>query len=724
VQVIKKKLKKAKKIPKKLIFIFTFLIVLLIPFYIYFLKDLPSPTKLGSSSNPQSSQIYDKNGKLLYNIYRSKDQTFIPLSQIPKQIQQATIAIEDRNFYSHGAIDLKGITRAAYSIIFHKELQGGSTLTQQLVKNSLLSQERTITRKIKEVILAFATEFLYSKNKILEMYLNQTPYGGTAYGIEAAAQTYFGKKAKELNLAESALLTGLPEAPTAFSPFGSHPERAKQRQFQVLQAMYEEKYITKEQKEKAEKEPLNYKRFSTSIKAPHFSLFIRDLLIKKYGEKIVEEGGLKVTTSLDLDIQDMVQATVAAEVKSLKSYRVSNGAAMVSNPSTGEVLAMVGSRNYFDTDIDGNVNVALSLRQPGSSIKPINYAVGLINGYSPATPFIDQKTCFPNQGGKNYCPVNYDGKFHGIVSMRDSLGSSLNIPAVKMLKANGIKNMIATASAMGITTFKNPDDYGLSLTLGGGEVTMYDMTQAFGVFATGGYKVDLHPILKVIDKRGKTLEEYIPPKSPIFGKKVLPDGVSFIISDILADNNARLIAFGSNSELRIPNQIVSVKTGTTNDYRDNWTIGYTPSYVVTTWVGNNDNTPMSGLVSGITGAAPIWHEIMVRLLKDKLPQSIQRPSNVIQKSVCSLSGSLSSSKDSPSGCQARYEYFIKGTEGKYANISNQQVWIDKDTQDLPPPGKTDNLELKEQQIITDLTGDKYCLNCPHPSPTLTPSPTP
>jgi penicillin-binding protein 1C len=720
--IIRKRLKKTRKITKIILAFIAVLIVLAIPFYFYILKDLPLPTKLTSSSNPQTSQIFDRNGKLLYNIYRSKDQTFIPLSQIPKQVQLATIAIEDKNFYNHGAIDLRGITRALYSIVFHKELQGGSTLTQQLVKTSLLTPERTITRKVKEIILAFATEFLYPKGKILEMYLNQVPYGGTAYGIEAAAQTYFGKKAKDLDLAESALLAGLPEAPTAFSPFGSHPELAVERQKRVLQAMFEEGYITKTQREKALKESLDYKRFATSIKAPHFSLFIKDLLIKKYGERAVEEGGLKVTTSLDLDVQDLTQATVSAEVASLKGYRVSNGAAMVANPATGEILAMVGSRDYFDTTIDGNVNVALALRQPGSSIKPINYAAGLSNGYSAATPFIDQKTCFPNQGGKNYCPVNYDGKFHGIVSMRNALGSSLNIPAVKMLKANGVRTMIATASAMGITSFTNPDDYGLSLTLGGGEVSMYDMTQAFSVFANAGYKVNLHPILKVVDKHGKTLEEYQPPKSPIFGTKVLPEGVAFIISDILADNNARLIAFGPNSELRIPNKIVSVKTGTTNDYRDNWTIGYTPSLVVTTWVGNNDNTPMSGLVSGVTGAAPIWHGIMATLLQNKDPQTIQRPSNVIQKSVCYMSGAPSSSKDSPSGCTAGFEYFIKGTEGKYATIQSQQVWIDKDTQDLPLPGQTDNLELKDQQVLIDLTGDKYCLNCPHPSPSPAPAP--
>ncbi|PIZ97467.1 MAG: hypothetical protein COX78_04510, partial [Candidatus Levybacteria bacterium CG_4_10_14_0_2_um_filter_35_8] len=388
-------------------------------------------------------------------------------------------------------------------------------------------------------------------------------------------------------------------------------------------------------------------------------------------------------------------------------------------------------KNYFDKEIDGNVNVVISLRQPGSSIKPINYAVGLIHGFTAATPFVDQQTCFPNQGGKQYCPVNYDRRFHGVVQMRYALGNSFNIPAVKMLKVNGIPSMIATASAMGITTFKDPDDYGLSLTLGGGEVTMLDMTQAFGVFANGGYKIDLHPILKITDRNGKILEEYKPPANPIFGKKVLPPGVAFIISNILADNNARMIEFGPNSELKIPNKIVSVKTGTTNDFRDNWTIGYTPSFVVSTWVGNNDNKPMSGLASGITGAAPIWNVIMTYLLKDKPDESMQKPADVIQKAICGLSGSLppqnqpgqDPQKDAgQQTCQTRFEFFVKGTEGNNLGIKKENIWVDKDTKAMPPPGKTDNLELKESQIIVDPTGDRYCLDCAHPTPSPTPTP--
>lgn len=716
---------KLRSLSKIKLALFTTLLIFCALFYLYILKDLPLPTKLSSGSAAETSLIYDRNGKLLYNIYDQRNQISIPLSVIPAHVEEATIAIEDKNFYHHGAIDLKGMARAAVSIVFKQQIQGGSTLTQQLVKNSLLTQERTVPRKIKEILLSFATEFLYSKDQILELYLNQTPYGGPAYGIEAASETYFGKHAKDLTLAQAALLAGLPQSPTRYSPFGAHPEFAKARQLEVLKNMVEAGYITEAEREKAAKEELKYKTIATEIFAPHFVLYIKDLLVEKYGEKVVEEGGLRVTTTLDLSVQEAAQASVAAQIDSLpRSYHVSNGAALVTNPGTGEILAMVGSKNYFDTSIDGNVNLTTSMRQPGSSIKPINYAVGLINHYGASTAFIDQKTCFPNQGGRSYCPVNYDGKFHGLVQMRYALGNSFNIPAVKMLKVNGIPAMIATASAMGITSFKDPINYGLSLTLGGGEVKMTEMATAFGVFANGGYRVNLHPILKVVDKKGKVLEEYSPPKSPIFGKRVFDSGVAFIISDMLADNGARLEAFGPNSQLRITGKAVSVKTGTTNDYRDNWTIGYTPSYLVATWVGNNDNTRMSGVVSGITGAAPIWNDIMSYMLEGKPDQPPSRPSSVVQKKVCIDTGFFPSGEQS--SCATRLEYFLVGVEPKFGTISKKGVWVKKDSKEIPKPGDTDNLELSDSLVYVDPTGDTYCLGCAHPSgiPTVSETPAP
>ena len=708
---------------KKKIWFLTFIILvvgLIAATYFFILKDLPLPTRLNNANAPQSTQIFDRNHELLYTIYAVKNQNFVSLSQIPKYMQEATIAIEDKDFYKHGAIDFRGIFRSLVSIIIHKELQGGSTLTQQLVKNSLLTPERTILRKIKEVILSFATEAIYSKDKILEMYLNQIPYGGTTYGVEAASQTFFGKNVKDLTLAQAALLAGLPEAPTTNSPFGSHPEYAKQRQEIILNDMYEQKYITQKQRDAAIKEPLKFQNFANNISAPHFVLYVKDLLIQKYGEETVEEGGLQVITSLDSKIQQETQNDVTQNVDGLKGYHVSNGAALVTNPATGEILAMVGSKNYFDEKNDGNVNVTLALRQPGSSIKPINYVVGLIKGYTAATDFIDGPICFPTIQNQQYCPVNYDGKWHGVIQMRYALGNSINIPAVKMLELNGVPAMIATASAMGITTFTQPERYGLSLTLGGGEVTMLEMAQAYGVFANNGYRISLHPVLKVTDSHGKVLDGYNPLSSPIFGKKILPEGVSFIISDILADNNARTMEFGANSALRVANQTVSVKTGTTNDLRDNWTIGYTPDYVVATWVGNDDNTPMSNIASGITGAAPIWHDIMTYLLKDKIPHPFSRPPGVIQKKICSLSGLVPPPDGTPNRCETRFEYFISGTEPIKVDDSTQTVSVDKSTQDLAKPGQTDNVEQKPEVVIKDATGENYCVTCLHAYTTPTP----
>jgi 1A family penicillin-binding protein len=689
--------------------------------YLFIIRDLPSPTRLNNPSNiPESSQIFDRNGTLLYTIYSDVNRTEIPLEEIPKHVQNATIAVEDRDFYEHGAIDIRGITRAFVANVTGKPIQGGSTLTQQLIKSSLLTPERTVERKIKEIILAFATEIIYSKPQILEMYLNQIPYGGTAYGIEAASKTYFGKSAKDLTLAEAALLAGLPQSPTLYSPFGSHPEYAKDRQELVLRRMREQGYITRAQEEKAKKEKLVYKNVSDKIKAPHFSLYVKDLMEKKYGKKFTEEGGFKIKTTLDLPTQEFAELAVASEVAKLQRARVSNGAAVVTDPASGGILAMVGSKDYFDSSIDGNVNIALAKRQPGSSIKPINYAVGILKGYYPATVFIDKQTCFPaTDGGRPYCPRNYDGKFHGAVTMRESLANSLNIPAVKMLKLNTVESMMATASAMGITTFTDPERYGLSLTLGGGEVTMLDMATAFGVFANKGYRVNVNPIIEVKDANGKVLEKGNS-KSAIFGKRVLPEEVTFMISDMLADNQARAMAFGTNSVLNIPGQYVSVKTGTTNDYRDNWTVGYTPKYLVITWVGNNDNTPMGAVVSGVTGASPIWNDIMTHLLEGQKTTPLTPPKNVVRLSVCKNSGLFPAPGAT---CETRADYFIRNMLPKRRDPGRTAIFVDKGTQDIPSDSKqTENLEPKEQYIITDDTGDRYCLDCPRPS--LTPSPTP
>jgi len=717
-------------------FIFSFFIFL---FYFFILKDLPFPTTLSSREIPQTTRILDRNDQLLYNIYTEQNRTMVKLAEIPLQLRQATISIEDKDFYKHGGFAYSGIVRALKEIIINHQLQGGSTITQQLVKSALLSPERTIQRKIKEAILSFFVDKIYSKDQILEMYLNQVSYGGTAWGVEAAAQMYFGKPVKNLSLAECALLAGLPAAPTYYSPFGAHPELAKTRQAEVLRRMTEDGYIPSSQAKKAKDNQIVFQRQATNIKAPHFVMYVKDQLVKKYGEKLVEQGGLKVTTTLDLDLQNFSQDTVASEVADLKDLNVGNGAVLVTRPPTGEILAMVGSKDYFATDEDGNVNVTTSLRQPGSSIKPINYAVGLSSGkITPASLFLDIPTCFQIVGQPLYCPQDYDGKFHGPVQMRFALGNSYNIPAVKMLDLNGVDSMIATASAMGITTFKDPSKYGLSLTLGGGEVMMTDMAVAFGVFANTGIKKDLVSILKVQDNQGKVLEEYkqgfssnkdpnlqkeltklsSPSVLQIDGPRVLSAEVSFLISHILLDQNARSAAFGE-SYLPIAGHAVSVKTGTTDDKRDNWTIGYTPNFLVVTWVGNNDNTPMNQwLTSGITGAAPIWNKIMRHVLRNQPDLWPKKPDGIVGATICQISGKL----PDDSNCPTRFEYFIQGTVPTETENLKRNIAVEKDSgreislvqapagePQIPP----DRIETKEKQVVSDWFTPEYCLDCPH-----------
>lgn len=697
-----------KKHPKQTIAAVTVTLIFFTGFFSIF-GNLPSPTKLNSDNFPVSTKILDRNGQILYEIYADQNRTPINIQDLPDYVLKATISIEDKNFYRHFGFAWEGITRAFLNTIFKKNLQGGSSITQQLVKTTLLTPERTIKRKIREAVLALTTEIIYTKDEILEMYLNHVPYGGTAYGIEQAARLYFNKSAKNLTLAEAALLAGLPQAPTRYSPFGPEPQSSLERQKQVLQRMLEDNHISRQQLETALNQKLAFAPQTQNILAPHFVLYIKQLLVDKYGQQLVEKGGLRVTTSLDLDIQKMAEEIVATETAKLENMSVSNAAALVTKPRTGEILAMVGSKDYFNIDIDGNVNITTSLRQPGSSIKPINYAVGLIKGHNPATMFLDVPTCFNIPGQPLYCPKNYDFTFHGPTQMRFALGSSYNIPAVKMLAANGVDAMIATASAMGITTFNDPSRYGLSLTLGGGEVKMVDMAVAFGVFANQGLKIDLTPILKVETYQGEILEAIDLQNELPAGQKVIPPEVAYLISHILLDNNARTAAFGYSSELVIPDHAVSVKTGTTDDLRDNWTIGYTPSFLVAAWVGNNDNTPMNPyLVSGVSGAAPIWHDIMAYILKDEPDQWPNKPENIIGLQICNLSGLLPN-PESP--CETRFEYFIKDQLPPNEGAIKQNLWIDKDTKKPPVEGKTDNLELQEHIILSDPVQKNYCLTC-------------
>jgi len=630
--------------------------------FIIFSKDLPSPNRLTDRQVSLSTKIYDRNGALLYDIYGDENRTLITLDQMPDLVKQSTIAIEDKNFYTHQGFDPVGMVRAVFNIATRGDLQGGSTITQQVVKNTLLTQERTILRKIKEFILAVQIEARFTKDEILQMYFNETPYGGQAIGIQAASENYFGKNASELNLAEASLLAGLTPAPSKYSPFRD-PELAKWRQGEVLRRMREDGYITREQEEEAKNVQLTFKPEGSQIKAPHFVMYVRELLAERYGDTLVETGGLRVTTSLDLSLQDKYQQIVASEIERDRGFRVSNGAVAAMNPKTGEILAMVGSRDYFATDIDGQFNVTTSpSRQPGSSIKPLMYATSFKQGYSPAFTLIDEPTTFNMPPGQPpYQPQDFAGKYHGILSVRTSLGNSKNIPAVKMLSLIGVPNLLNTAHEMGITTLTDPDRFGIALTLGGGEVKMLDMITAFSVFATGGIRHDPVAILKVTDHNGQVLEEFHPNE----GVRVLSEQEAFLVTNIISDFNARTLTFGGGSQLglNIPGHTVAVKTGTTNDNRDNWAFGFTPAHpdspvaiTIGAWIGNNDNSPMNP--NFFAGSARIWNQAMIHYLSDKPNVAFNRPGGIVEGCVDNLSGKAPGPY---TGENLRCDLFIQGT---------------------------------------------------------------
>lgn len=620
----------------------TIIIVFIYQGYV-FVKNLPNPASIGKLNYPLSTHIFDRNGKLLYEIYREQNRTPVSLKDLPLHVYQATIAIEDKDFYKHGGISIiSGIFRAIKDMVIQKNLQGGSTITQQLVKSALLTPERTIERKTKEIILAIWTEQLFTKDQILEMYLNQVPYGGSSYGIEEAAKVYFGKQAKDLTIEEAALLAGLPQAPSLYSPH-VNPELALDRRNEVLQTMKTQGYINEESFQQAIAKKIEIIPPKTAIKAPHFVFYLKSRLESLYGIKEVEEGGFRVMSSLDLDIQEQTEKILKEELEKIKNLNVSNGAILVTRPQTGEILAMVGSVDYF-AQPSGAFNVTTALRQPGSSIKPIMYSLALQKNYTAASIIDDSPIVFNIAGSESYKPVNYDGKFHGRVPLRYALANSYNIPAVKTLSSIGVDNFISHSSKMGISTWFDRTRYGLSLTLGGGEVTMLDMATAFGVLANLGYKTDLTSFIKVEDVGGSILREMSTYKS-----RVLDEGVAYVISDILSDNFARQWAFGPHSQLEIPGYKVAVKTGTTNDKKDNWTIGYTPDFLVAVWVGNNDNRPMNPyLSSGITGAAPIWNRVMSYVLKKYSSGNswYTMPDDVVSKACY----------------YGKTEYFLRGTE--------------------------------------------------------------
>lgn len=626
--------------------LFSFFVIFLPLLFVIFASQLPNPYSMSINSIPKTTKIYDRNGNLLYEVYANQNRTIVKLSDVPSYLKNATIAIEDKDFYEHPGFDIRGIIRAAYNNFKNKELQGGSTITQQLIKSAFFSPQPTVTRKVKEIILAFVAEQVFTKEKILELYFNYVPYGGTAWGAQAASEIYFGKDVSELDLAESAFLAGMPKAPSIYSPYNGE-KLWKNRQKEVLDAMEKSGYISKKEAEDAYKKELLFNNPSVPIKAPHFVMYIRDYLIKKYGFNEVERGGLKVITTLDLDVQEMAEKIVLEEVENNKYLNINNGAALITDPKNGDILAMVGNHNYFDMENGGNVNVTTSLRQPGSAIKIVTYSLALSSGFTEATILDDSPLVIQSVEGP-YIPVNYDGKFRGRIPLRLAFANSLNIPAVRVAQRVGVDNIISFGKKMGIKSWSNSNKYGLSITLGAVETTMFDIARIYGTIANEGKLSDTDPVLEITDSEGNVVY-----KKNSFEKQIVDSGIAFVISDILADNRARSIEFGLNSPLNIEGHRVSVKTGTSDYKKDNWTAGFTKDYVVVTWVGNNNNSPMSQyLASGITGAAPMWNKIMTSLLKDKQDDLLIIPDNVVQKY-----------------CYGYNAYFVKGTE-KSANCGS------------------------------------------------------
>lgn len=620
----------------------TILLFFILQLY-FFTVSLPSPRSIGKVNFAQSTHIYDRNGKMLYEIFRDVNRTTVNLEKLPKYVSQSVIAIEDKNFYSHNGVSLfGGIFRAIKDTYLYKDLQGGSTITQQLVKTALLSPERTVERKIKEIIISLWAETMYSKDEILEMYLNQVPYGGSAYGVEEAAKIYFGKTADLLTLSESALLAGLPRAPSIYSPF-INPELSLKRRNQVLDAMLDQNIISIEEYNKAINEKVNIRPPTVNLRAPHFVMYVRQLLEDEFGVTKVQEGGFNVQTTLDLDIQKFAERVLSEELKKLEPLNASNGSVIIMDTKTGEIVSMIGSVDYYKEGW-GAYNVATALRQPGSSLKPMLYALALERGFTGATLIDDSPIVFQIPGSQPYRPQNYDRRFHGKIPLRYALGNSYNIPAVKVLNTLGIQSYVDFASNMGIDTWNDPSRFGLSLSLGGGEVTLLDLAQVFAVFANGGYRIEPNPFYQIKDNKGDIIRELRTDKV-----KVLDEGIAFIISDILADNNARMQAFGPSSPLYISGKKVSAKTGTTNDYKDAWTVGFSEKYVVAVWVGNNNNKPMHR-IAGSLGAGPIFKRIMTYLIDEKNGGSAAA---VLPKNVVGIP------------CyNGRVEYFIAGTESK------------------------------------------------------------
>ncbi len=585
----------------------------------------------------QSTKIYDRTGTvLLDDLGDNVDRTVVPIADISPTVQKATVAIEDSDFYQHHGIKISSIIRSTLvNIINLGYEQGGSTITQQVVKNSILTTDKTITRKIKEWILAVKLEQVLSKDKILELYLNESPYGGAIYGIEEASMTFLGKHASEVDLAEAAYLAALPQSPTYYSPFGNHLDALESRKNTVLSRMKELGFITPTEYDRAYSEKVLFlPPAAAGIRAPHFVFFVREQLEKEFGQDALEQNGWRIITSLDADLEAKAEEIVKKDaLQNEKDFNASNAGLVAISPQTGDILAMVGSRDYFDKTIDGNVNIAIAKRQPGSSFKPFVYAAAFEEGYAPETVLFDLPAQFSTSCPADstsdeppcYYPGNFDERFRGPMTLRDALAQSVNIVAIKVLYLVGLTDAIKVARAMGITTLEGPDRYGLTLVLGGGEGTLLDLTSAYSVFGNEGVRNPYRAVLRIEDRNGSLVRDY-----PLSPEQVIPQNIALNISDVLSDNVARTPEFSANSALYLPGHHVAAKTGTTNDYRDAWILGYTPTFAAGAWAGNNNNTPMVKKIAGFI-VAPMWNEFMRYALTKYPDQPFPEPQPLVSE---------------------------------------------------------------------------------------------
>src|SRR3989344_3070923 len=661
-------------------------IVFLVGLFFVYANDLPDPSKINSRDVVESTKIFDRNNELLYEIHGEVKRTLIGFDEMPEHVKQATVAVEDADFYEHRGINFRGLLRALFRDITQGKTEGGSSITQQLVKNALLSGEKTLVRKFKELVLTIQIEQHLSKDDILKLYLNEIPYGQNAYGIEAASQTYFNKSARNLTLAESAYLAALPQRPSYFNPFGSHLDDLEIRKNYALQRMSDLGYITAAERDAAQKEEVKFNPSRTGIKAPHFVIYIQELLEEHYGKAALEEGGFKVTTTLDYELQKMAEESVSEGAPKFERYGATNAGLVAVDPSSGDILAMVGSKDFFDEENQGQVNIALRERQPGSSFKPYAYATAFAQGLNPATMLMDVRTVFGTVNGQPYAPQNYTGDEFGPLSMRRTLAGSLNIPAVKTVYLAGVKEVINTARDMGITTELSASTFGLSLVLGGCEIKLLDHTAAFGVLANGGIKHETKAILKIEDAKDDVVFEVKDEKE---GKRVLNEEVAYLISDVLSDDSARAYIFGAGGQLTLSGRPVAAKTGTTQNWRDGWAMGYTPQLAAGVWVGNMSGKVMNPGADGSVVAAPIWNSFMRKAHADKPILQFKRPEGIIEVEVDALSGKLPTEATYLSGSGTKIEKFASfAPPAEYDNI-HQLIKINSNngllaTTDTPP----------------------------------------